>query len=390
MTSSGGAQYSEPDGHVDWRARILEALVPGRLTAHYQPIIDVRRGTVVGYEALSRFDALPSSAPGGSPEAWFDAARELGLSASLEAAALCAALSRREQLPGNTFLAVNLGPEVIATPEVREVLAQQRTLAGLVVELTEQTKVESYAGLEPALDQLRARGAMIAIDDAGSGYAGLQHLLSIRPSFIKLDRALVCGVDTDEAKRALVEMMGTLAGRLDAWLLAEGVETAAELDTLARMGVPLVQGYHLARPSPTWGGIDLHTSLRLVTLGREQYSGTLRPMVEWTPTCTDPDQAARCLELDGVTIVVVLDHEGCPSMTMDGAGIFTAMRDGLRVNVDTPVVAAARRAITRPREARFDPLVCIDNAGRYVGVVPMERLVERLSQEATPRTVVGG
>lgn len=364
--------------------------MPGRLATHYQPIIDVRRGTVVGYEALTRFNALPIAGTGESTESWFDAARELGLSAPLEAAALCAALSRRERLPGNTFLTVNLGPEVIATPEVREVLAQQRTLAGLVVELTEQTRVESYAGLEPALDQLRARGAMIAIDDAGSGYAGLQHLLSIRPSFIKLDRALVCGVDTDEAKRALVEMMGTLASRLDAWLLAEGVETATELDTLARMGVPLVQGYHLARPSPTWAGIDPDTSLRLVTLDREQDSATLRPMVQWAPTCQDPALATDCLKLDGATMVVVLNDHGCPSMTMDGAGIFTAVRDGLCLNVDTPVAAAARRAITRPRGARFDPLLCIDNAGRYVGVVPMERVVERLSQEAVPPGVVVG
>ena len=107
----------------------------------------------------------------------------------------------------------------------------------MVIELTEHERIDSYAALEPALDRLRAAGALLAIDDAGAGYAGLQHVLSLRPDIIKLDRALVEGLDRDEAKRTLVEMIGTLAGRLDAWLLAEGIETGEELDVLDRARV---------------------------------------------------------------------------------------------------------------------------------------------------------
>jgi len=359
----------------DWPALLAAALAPGALTSHYQPIVDLRRGVVVGFEALARFTGLAVR----DPELWFAAAREHGMAAALEAAALRSALQRRRVLPTNTFLTVNLGPEVVTSPEVQDVLARQATLAGLVVELTEQTRVESYAELEPALDELRSRGAMIAIDDAGSGYAGLQHLLGIRPAFIKLDRGLVSGVDTDEAKRALVEMMGTLSGRLDAWLLAEGVETAAELDTLARMRVPLAQGYHLGRPTPSWSSLAPEVGLRLLGLGRDHGSASLRSLLEWAPTCTDPGEAASGLEVDGVEVVVVLDGDGRPSMTFDEHGMLRSMRDGLRVNVDAAIADAAQRALTRPRGERFAPLVCTDNAGRYVGVVRMERVLDRLA-----------
>ena len=86
---------------------------------------------------------------------------------------------------------------------------------------------------------------MIAVDDTGAGYAGLHHLISVRPEIIKLDRTLVAGIDTDRPRRALVEMFGSFANRFDAWVLAEGVETAAELATLRRIGVPLAQGFLL-------------------------------------------------------------------------------------------------------------------------------------------------
>ncbi len=89
-------------------------------------------------------------------------------------------------------------------------------LGGLIVELTEQTPIDSYLDLEPDLNQLRAAGALIAVDDAGAGYAGLRHLLQLRPSMIKIDRELIQDVDRDEAKRALIEMLGIFASRVDA------------------------------------------------------------------------------------------------------------------------------------------------------------------------------
>ena len=340
-----------------------------------QPIVDVARGVVTGYESLTRFDSAPAN-----PELWFAAARELGCEAELEAAVLRCALARRAELPGNCFLSVNVSPSALTAEPVRQVLRALPTLDGLVVELTEQAPVESYGELEPDLDWLRGAGALIAVDDAGAGYAGLRHLLNLRPSIIKLDRALVCDIDLDETKRALAELLGTFASRVDAWLLAEGIERAGELDTLAGLGVPLAQGYFLGRPGPGWPEIDTDAALRLAARRPVTHRDTLAAHLTPAPAAHDLRGAALLLAERGVEVVVLVDRYERPvaALTPDTAAL-GVVRPGMRANVDTPTAAAAARAITREPSERFGPLLCIDNAGRYLGVVCMERLVGALA-----------
>jgi len=282
-------------------------------------------------------------------------------------------------MPPNTFLCVNIGPDVLGHPSLQEVLHTQSSLTGLAVELTEHARVDSYDSLEPVLDRLRDEGALIALDDAGAGYAGLTHMLHVRPSFIKIDRALIAGIDRNEAKQALVEMMGALGGRLDAWMIAEGVETRAELDTLVRLGVPLVQGFHLARPGPGWPEVDRDAAMHLRSSGRAAATPTLRSLLEDACT-TDSTQAARAwLDLDDVDRVVVVDGDTRPVCTVEPGGLMRAMTDLLRFNLDTDLVEAAYRALARDPDVRHEPLPCIDNAGRFVGLVRMENVVKTLA-----------
>ena len=352
----------------------LDDLLAGGVTSHLQPVVDLARGRIAGYEALARY-------PGGSPPLEvFAAAREYGRGPDLEAAALRAALAARRGLPAHTFLTVNIGPDVLDAPQVRQVWREQASLAGIVVEVTEQVRIESYAALEPALDGLRSRGAMIAVDDAGAGYAGLQHLLALRPNFIKLDREIVAGLDADEAKRALVEVMGSFADRIDAWLIAEGVETAAELDVLVDLRVPLAQGFHLARPAAGYPSLDPDLALRIAGRATPDPGEPLRGLLERAPVVSPTSGVP---ELGAHDVAVVVDAHGRPEATVDAEGIAHAVRDsGLRVNLDTPIADAAQRAIVRAPALRFQPLVCTDNAGRYVGVVRMERLVDALARGA--------
>ena len=359
------------------RDDVTAVLAGGVLRSEFQPVVDLARASVVGYEALARFDA-----PVRSPLPWFEAAQAHGLLAELEATALRSALEAHAILPRNTFLTVNIGPAVIDSPPVREVWEDFASLGGVVVEVTEHERIDSYQHLDPVLTRLRGAGALLAIDDAGAGYAGLQHVLSLRPDIIKLDRALVEGLDRDEAKRVLVEMFGTLAGRLDAWLLAEGIETGEELDVLVTMGVPLAQGYYLGRPGPAFPAMDAGAAARIGSRLRRLDQGGLRFLLEHVPTAAGRDEAAPAFADDRVDLVVLLDGHGGPRATMDADGVVHAMRDsGLRMNVDTPVVDAVQRAIVRPAGQRFRPLVCIDDGGRYVGIVRMERLVDVLSRE---------
>jgi EAL domain-containing protein (putative c-di-GMP-specific phosphodiesterase class I) len=199
----------------------------------------------VGYEGLARFQT-PAAV---GVEELFAQARATGRAAEIEARCLRVILRERGSMPANCFLTVNASPEVLLHESIRAVWREHADLQGVIVEVTEQSDIASTAELEPALDAIRGAGGLIAVDDLGSGYAGLSRLLALKPSLIKLDRGLIQGIDTDEAKRALVEMIGTFASRIDAWVLAEGVETAAEYATITALGVPLAQGYYLAGPA---------------------------------------------------------------------------------------------------------------------------------------------
>ena len=123
-----------------------------------------------------------------------------------------------------------------------------------MVELTEHEPVADYAGLAAAVQPYRGRGLRLAVDDAGAGYASLRHVLAVRPDFVKVDMALTRGADSDVARRTLLTALASFTTALGGRLVAEGVETAAELAALRDCGVHLVQGYLLGRPAadPAW------------------------------------------------------------------------------------------------------------------------------------------
>jgi len=360
-----------------WKENLAAACRGEGLSAAYQPIVDTARGTVVGYEALARFPGFAEK----NPEVWFAAARAHGQAAELEAAALRAALEARPTLPPNCFLTLNVSPELLPTESIREIWRGQGNLGGLVVELTEQTPIDSYLELEPDLNQLRAAGALIAVDDAGAGYAGLRHLLALRPSLIKIDRELIQDVDRDEAKRALISMLGTFASRVDAWILAEGVERVEELDALVALGVPLVQGYCLARPGPAWEPIDLDLAHRLASKPPVTHRSIIRDIVEPATTATSTATAAAAFDDNPALQSVVLMGEHLrPVAVLDPAAAALGMvSPGMRVNLDTPLSEALARSMTRSQGSRFDPLLVTDNAGRFAGVARMERMITALA-----------
>ena len=123
------------------------------------------------------------------------------------------------------------------------------------MEITEHELVDDYARMTTALDALRDRGARVAVDDAGAGYAGLERVMRLEPDVIKLDRALISGIDRDLGRAALVEAFVRFARRTGATVCAEGIETLDELTALAQLDVPLGQGWAIARPSAPWAGV---------------------------------------------------------------------------------------------------------------------------------------
>jgi EAL domain-containing protein (putative c-di-GMP-specific phosphodiesterase class I) len=137
---------------------------------------------------------------------------------------------------------------------VQEALPED--LNGLVIEITEEERVLDVDALQRHLDPLRARGARIAVDDAGEGYAGLQQVMSMRADIIKLDRALVADVNSDAAKVALIGSLVHFARSTGASICAEGIETLQELRTLIHLGVAQGQGWALGRPGAPWPRVN--------------------------------------------------------------------------------------------------------------------------------------
>jgi diguanylate cyclase (GGDEF)-like protein len=236
---------------------------PDAVRPVFQPIVSLSSGESAGYEALARF----AGKPGLPPAWWFSQAHRFGLGAALEAEAVRAALASGER-PHGAFLSVNLSPSALATCEVQALL--EGDLRGLVIEITEEERVLDVDALQRHLDPLRARGARIAVDDAGEGYAGLQQVMSMRADIIKLDRALVADVHTDPAKIALIGSLVHFARSTGAEICAEGIETLDELRVLVHLGVAYGQGWALARPGPPWPRVNAEAARLCRALRSEQ------------------------------------------------------------------------------------------------------------------------
>jgi len=356
----------------------------------FQPIVDLTKGSVAGYEALARFDG-PVDA---TPDKWFAAAARAGLGPALESRVVRSALAARESLPPNCFLTVNVTPRALTSAPVMDEFLRGGELAGLFVELTEEQAISDPDAMRRDLARLRDRGAMIALDDAGSGYSGLQRLLALGPELMKVDRSLVDGIDEDEAKRACVEMLIVLARRLGAWLLAEGVERTGELRELINLGVPLAQGYLLARPEPPWATLGAQTTAQIRVSARSAWSrGHVAALVE--PVLLVPAEHADVIRGTGYRsmsrngpgepqqLVVFLDEDGRPTSLAvrdDDTDNVREVDLTLLLNITTTISDATPMCLARPAAQRFDPVLCTHDDGTVAGAVRIERIVGWLAE----------
>ncbi len=224
------------------RSRVASALIGNEMEMVFQPILALDSGRVVGVEGLARF---PGTDRG--PDEWFADAASVGLGIELELAAMRAAVLQIEHLAPGAYLAINCSPAAISSAELRDLLLAAPT-DRIVLELTEHAFVPNYKELSDTLAPLRAAGLRIAVDDAGAGFASLQHILGLKPDIIKLDMSLTRGIDADPARRALATALLTFGSDIGAEIVAEGIETAAELEALRVLGIQSGQGYYLGRP----------------------------------------------------------------------------------------------------------------------------------------------
>jgi len=223
-------------------ATVRRLLVPGAVSAAFQPIVVLADRSVHAWEALGRVgDRL-------APDAALAMAERVGRSADLETA-FWDAVTAAGPPPGDAALFVNVGSAIV-DPRMIERLADLP--AHVVVEITERVASSHDRALARTVAELSALGTRFAIDDIGTGYSSLRRVLDLAPDYLKLDASLVQGLGADRRLRAALDAIVGFAAAVDARLVAEGVERLDDLEVLLDAGVELAQGFLLGRPGPPW------------------------------------------------------------------------------------------------------------------------------------------
>ncbi|MDB5800512.1 MAG: diguanylate phosphodiesterase [Rhodocyclales bacterium] len=223
--------------------RIEMAIQHGGPSIVFQPIYRLEDNRCVGVECLSRFHTAPQI----SPDVWFAEAADVGLGQALELCAISKALAALDALPPDLYLAINASPATILSNKLAP-LFEGIEAERIVLELTEHAHAADYDQLLQILKPMRSRGVRISIDDAGTGYSSMRHILSVQPDIIKLDVGLTRGMDHDPTRHALTAALIEFARQTGSSILAEGVETASELTSLRTLGASKAQGYFLSHP----------------------------------------------------------------------------------------------------------------------------------------------
>lgn len=225
------------------RKRIDDLIESRNVVMVYQPIYRLADNRLMNFEALARIPAEPAR----SPEIWFNEAVEVERGTQLELMAVEEALKGLPSLPHQTSLSLNLSPEAILSCDFEKLFAGlpcQR----LIIELTEHEPVLDYDALRDRLAAYRSAGLRLAIDDVGAGYASFRHILDLSPDLIKLDTVLTRNIDTDIGRQTLARAITMFGRKMGCEVVAEGVETVRELETLRAIGATKVQGYLLGHP----------------------------------------------------------------------------------------------------------------------------------------------
>jgi EAL domain-containing protein (putative c-di-GMP-specific phosphodiesterase class I) len=360
--------------------RVLDRACAGLgVRSVFQPIVDLGSSQIVGHESLLRIDGLHDShvAP------LFERAAQLGSSDALEAAAMGVALAQRPATSAG-FLALNVTASSLLNGEIESTLRNRGSLDGVVFEINGGRLDE----LSEIRDRYQPRGARFSLDDDAISYDDLRRLMALRPTYVKLDRRHFANAAHDEAAQMFVEAASMVASRVGAELVAEGIEHPSELQSLRSAGIGLGQGYLLGRPG------SMPSALELVKLAHQaekadvsgETDSALALLIEAAVTISESElpllRPALAEHILGFAVLVNDHGEPLALLRRKGTGVAT-----VPISV-TPLSGSVRHAgrvaLARPSITRFEPMVVIDDLGRFVGVLRLERILAWLANDPEP------
>ena len=391
----------------------LQHVIDQRLiTTHFQPILELEHGHIIGYEALTRGPAGTSLE---SPRALFAEAMRTRAVGTLEElcwmSAVESSVQQATRRAAGSRIFINALPTTLLSHDFeRSVHGTLERLhvdpSQVVIEISEETRVDDYASFRAAISGYRMSGFAIAIDDAGTGHSGLQMMAEIVPDLIKIDGSLSREVDRHKGRRATVEALLLLARTLAIDVIAEGIERREELDTLRDLGVRLGQGFLLARPqariiehvmgSGVWQAVPARAEP-----GAASEAGSIGRLATSAATVRAGvalGEAVKLFEGRHADSVVVVEGERPVGLIMKaqlyqllgrayGRELYlrrpvdvAAGRRPLIVEATTPLEEVSRLAMARQPNSLYDHIiVTVDD--KLAGIVSVQRLLAAITDE---------
>lgn len=387
-------------------ALFVSILESENIRTFFQPIINIKNGVILGYEALSRG---PVNSPLTSPIALLSIAEQTDRSWELEQLLRTKALERAS-FTSDALLFLNIDPNIIHDDDFQKGFTKEflsslsLSPSSIVFELTERSAIEDYKTFKDVINHYTEQGYSIAIDDAGSGYSGLKTLYEVSPKYLKIDMDFVRNIHQDTFKQAIVKNLLEMANVANIITIAEGIETADELKTLIRLGVEFGQGYFIQHPSELTPPIEqsvldiLHKEQAL-NYQIDNYSQDyhyihhlMAPVNAFSPLTkcidvfsylNDNEFAGTCIHEGGYPVGIInLREINAAFGKQYGHSVYShrpvnLIMDQTPLIVDyyTAVHKVAHKALARPNQKLYDDII-VCKGSHYVGMVTMKKLLE--------------
>lgn len=375
----------------------------------FQPIISLRDGAILGYEALSRG---PVGSPLENPDALFGVAADCGKLWELDLLCRSKALETAYKNQYSFKLFLNVNASIIHDEKFKQGFTKEYLRkfcidpTSILFEISEKDAVADLAGFKKTIEHYKNQDYQIAIDDAGAGYSGLNMITDIHPHYIKLDMNLIRDIDSDVFKKALVKSLHDFCCLTETSLIAEGVETEAELNALIDMGVHYAQGYFIQYPKPDIASIDAHVleTIQKCNAKKNQSYRNVSNLYIGNLCCdgvvVPPDATAEAvynlfLKDNNLMGVTVANQEKVVLGTVSRSGIEQTMSGQygyslhakrpitnimntkpLMTDEMTPIDLVSKLAMSRPQRMLYDSIVVTKDM-LYAGVATIKDLLEK-------------
>jgi diguanylate cyclase (GGDEF)-like protein len=373
----------------------------------FQPILDVASGEFFGFEALARLNPPSSFSNIGE---LFPFSEKIGKLYPIETICRKSAISQSSKiLRSKEYLFLNIDPQVLSDPEfssgqTRKLLADHGlTPSDVILELTERSAIQDFKSFRVALEHYRKQGYLIALDDVGAGYSSLQSIAELHPDFLKIDRSLIEEIHINPTKWALFEAFVTFSHRIGCRILAEGVETEEEMQTVVQLGVDYIQGYYIAKPS--FERPELHEGIHKIIRSRQNIKvdseKSIQPLLEALPFF-DPKTTVGVVdnyfrEHPKIWLVGIIEQERLlgviqrdkfytslstrygVSLYLERSITYLMDKKPLLIEDTTPVEVASSLAMARTEGQLYDGIVVIRQQ-KPVGMIRIASLIKAMSE----------